>query len=92
MSKLAADEPDAHGVEWFSFTNPRGQVRKRLFPSQDPWPTSNEVSRRRNGRMEKNWVKKRLSKTSNRKRRPSEKQKPDPTAARSSKRVASRFY
>jgi len=23
-AKLVADVPDAHGVEWFSFTNPRG--------------------------------------------------------------------
>ena len=23
---------DAHGVEWFGLTNPRGQVRKRRFP------------------------------------------------------------
>ena len=29
-AKLAADEPDAHGVEWLSFKIPRGQVRKRL--------------------------------------------------------------
>ena len=34
-TKFAADEPDAHGVEWFGFTNPRGQFRKRRFASQD---------------------------------------------------------
>ena len=24
LARLSADEPDVHGVEWFSFTNPRG--------------------------------------------------------------------
>jgi len=37
-------------------------------------------------------VKKRLNKTSNRKYRPSENQKPDPTVTRANKRLASRFY
>jgi len=31
-AKLAADEPDAHGVEWFSTTNPDGTVSERVFP------------------------------------------------------------
>jgi len=31
-AKLTADEPDAHGVEWFDFRDPSGQVRKRKFP------------------------------------------------------------
>jgi len=30
-AKLAADEPGAHGMEWFSFRDPCGQVRKRRF-------------------------------------------------------------
>jgi len=30
-AKLAADEPDAHGVEWLTFKDPSGQVRKRKF-------------------------------------------------------------
>jgi len=38
------------------------------------------------------WAKKRLDKTKNRKYRPSEEQKPDPTVARANKRLASRFY
>jgi len=40
-AKLAAEEPNAHGVEWFGFTNPRGQVRRDASPSRDPWPTPN---------------------------------------------------
>ena len=31
-AKHAADEPDAHGVEWFSTTNPAGSVSTRKFP------------------------------------------------------------
>jgi len=31
-AKFAADEPDAHGVEWFNFRDASGQVRKRKFP------------------------------------------------------------
>ena len=40
----------------------------------------------------KGWAKERLNGTKNRKYRPSEKQKPDPTEARANKRLASRFY
>jgi len=32
-ARLAADEPDAHGVEWFSTTNPDGSVSERKFPT-----------------------------------------------------------
>jgi len=31
-AKLAADEPDAHGVEWFSVTNPDGSITERKLP------------------------------------------------------------
>jgi len=31
-AKQAADEPDAHGVEWLEFKTPHGIVRKRRFP------------------------------------------------------------
>jgi len=31
-AKLVADEPDAHGVEWFSTKNPDGTVTQRHFP------------------------------------------------------------
>jgi len=30
--KLAADEPDTHGVEWFFTTNPEGAISARNFP------------------------------------------------------------
>jgi len=30
--KLAADEPDAHGVEWLSTTDPDGKSHKERFP------------------------------------------------------------
>jgi len=39
-AKQAAEEPDAHGVEWLNFTDPHGIVRKRRFP---PSPTSSEI-------------------------------------------------
>jgi len=29
---LAADEPDTHGVEWLSTTNPDGSITERKFP------------------------------------------------------------
>ena len=31
-AKLAADEPDAHWVEWLSTTDPDGKITKRDFP------------------------------------------------------------
>jgi len=31
-AKLAAGEPDAHGVEWFWTADPDGTVRERVFP------------------------------------------------------------
>ena len=31
-AKHAADEPDAHGVEWFATRNPDGTVTQRRFP------------------------------------------------------------
>jgi len=30
-AKLAADEPDAHEVQWFSTENPDGTVTERVF-------------------------------------------------------------
>jgi len=40
----------------------------------------------------KNWTKKKLARTSNRKYRPGGFQKPDPTVAKARKRPAARFY
>jgi len=31
-AEQAADEPDAHGVEWLDYKDPHGIARKRLFP------------------------------------------------------------
>jgi len=35
-AKLAADEPDAHGVEWFSTTDQNGAIKERRFRFQGP--------------------------------------------------------
>jgi len=40
----------------------------------------------------KSWTRKMLGRTGNRKYRPSDRQKPDPTVAKANKRIASRFY
>ena len=40
----------------------------------------------------KSWTGKKLARTNNRKYRPGEKQKPDPTVAKARKRLAARFY
>ena len=40
----------------------------------------------------KSWTGEKLARTNNRKYRPGEKQKPDPTVAKASKRLAARFY
>jgi len=48
-AKLAADEPDAHGVEWFSTTNPDGSVSERKFPCRAHLPTSSAASPSRRG-------------------------------------------
>ena len=33
-AKLAADQPDAHGVGWFTFRDPSGQVSKKVGGGQ----------------------------------------------------------
>jgi len=86
-AKLAADEPDAHGVEWFSTTNPDGSVSEKKFPL----PRS--LANVKRGFVDvKGWTRKQLARTRNRKYRPCEKQKPDPTVAKANKHLASRFY
>jgi len=60
-----------YGVEWFSFTNPRGQVRTRRFPLPRSLANVKRGFSEKNWTDAKNWVKKRLGKTtSNRKYRP----------------------
>ena len=91
-AKLAAVEPDAHGVEWFSTTNPDGLVSMR----KSPLPRS--LTNVKRGFFEqkredaRGWARKQLARTRNRKYRPNENQKPDPTVAKANKSLASRFY
>jgi len=52
-AKLATDEPDAHGVEWFSTTNPDGtvtercqhkiQTREHLFKNCPQWKSQQKT-------------------------------------------------
>jgi len=48
-AKLAADEPNAHGVEWLSTTDPDGKPQSEISPSRDHWPMSGEGSPSRSG-------------------------------------------
>jgi len=59
-AKLAADEPDALGVERLSTTDPDGKVTKRYFPLARSLAKYREVSQSRRGRLQeldqkKNW-------------------------------------
>jgi len=44
-AKLAADEPDAHGVEWFSTTTRTGRPARGNSPCHDRMPTSSVAFR-----------------------------------------------
>jgi len=79
MAKLAADEPDADGVEWLSTTNPDGTVIERVFPLPMSFANVKRGFSERRWQDAKGWARKKLARTSNRKYRPSEKQKPDST-------------
>jgi len=37
-AKLVADDPDAHGVEWFNFHGPERPSQEEKAPSRGPWP------------------------------------------------------
>ena len=91
-AKLAADEPDAHGVEWFSTTNPDGSVSTRKFPLPRSLANVKRGFSEQKREDARDWARKQLARTRNRKYRPSEKQKPDPTVAKTNKLLASRFY
>jgi len=91
-AKLAADEPDAHGVEWFSTTNPDGSVSERKFPLPRSLANVKRGFSEQKWADAKGWARKQLARTRNRKYRPCEKQKPDPTVAKANKRLASWFY
>ena len=87
-AKPAADEPDAHGVEWFNF---RAKSGRESSPSGDPRPMSSAGFGEGVGGGQ-GLGREEARKTKNRKYRPSEKKKPDSTVARANKRLASRFY
>ena len=90
-TKFAADEPDAHGVEWFSTTNPDGSVSERKFPLPRSLAIKRVFSKQKRA-VAKGWARKQLARTRNRKYHPCEKKKPDPTVAKANKRLASRFW
>jgi len=91
-AKHAADEPDAHGVEWFSTTNPDGSVSTRKFPLPRSLANDKRGFSEQKRKDASNWAKKQLARTRNRKYRPGEQNKPDQTVAKAKKRLASRFY
>jgi len=72
-AKLAADEPDAHGVEWFSTTNPDGLTSDRKFSL----PRSLANVKRGFSEQKRidtlSWATKQLARTKNRKYRHSTK-------------------
>jgi len=82
---------DAHGVEWFTTTNPDGTVSERKFPLPRSFANVKRGFSEQKRADAKDWARKQLARTGNRKHRPREKQKPDPTVAKASKRLASRF-
>jgi len=77
-AKQAADEPDAHGVEWLDFKDPQGIVRKRRFPLPRSLANFKRDFSERKCTEARDWISRKLAKTGNRKYRPSGKQKPDP--------------
>jgi hypothetical protein len=80
-AKLAAEEPDAHGVEWLQGGAPMPlPISLAHFKRESSEKKLDEVRRWTGGR------------TSAKKYRMPREQQPDKTVAGSSKRVASRFY
>jgi len=88
----AADEPDAHRVEWLATTDPDGKITKRVFPLPRSLANVKRGFSEQKWADSKNWTKKKLARTNNRKCRPGGFQKPDPTVAKARKRLAARFY
>jgi len=91
-AKLATDEPDAHGVEWFSTTNPDGSTSERKFPLPRSLANVKRGFSEQKRTDTLSWAAKQLARTKDRKYRPSMKLKPDPALAKMTKRLASRFY
>ena len=86
-AKIAASEPDTHGVEWLNY-NYNGRSDARAMPL----PRSLATLKRE---ISKKWVESRLwaaGRTSKTKYHMPESQKPDGAVAGSTKRLASRFY
>ena len=81
-AKLAADEPDAHGVECFPTTNPDRSVSTRKFPQPRSLANVKRGFSEQKREDDKNRAKKQLARTRNRKYRPGEKTKPDQTVAK----------
>jgi hypothetical protein len=82
-AKLAAEEPDARGVEWLQ------------GGGACPMPLPRSLAHFKQEISEKKWAEARLwagGRTSKKKYKMPAKQKPDGTIAGSSKRHASRFY
>jgi len=72
--------------------NSDGTITQRHFPLPRSLANVKREPSEKKWRDAKSWTRKMLGRTGNRKYRPSEKQKPDPVAAKASKRLASWFY
>jgi len=75
----------------FSTTNPDGSVSTRNFPLPRSLANVRRGFSEQKRKDARNWAKKQLTRTRNRKYRPDAK-KPDQTVAKAKKRLASRFY
>ena len=87
-AKIAAEEPDSHGVEWLSY-NHDGRTEVRAMPL----PRS--LANHKREISEKKWAEARQlagARTSKKKYPMPESQRPDGTVAGSTKKIASRFY
>jgi len=87
-AKLAADEPDAHGVEWLLAMNPDGAKvpAPTIAGQRQARPLRAEV-----GRLQE-LGKKEAREDEQPQVPPRRKQKPDPTVARANNHLAARFY
>jgi len=72
--------------------NPDGSVGERKFPLPRSLANVKRGFSEQKWADAKGWARKQFARTGNRKYRPCEKQKPDPTVAKANKRLASRFY
>jgi len=85
-AKIAAEEPDTHGVEWLNYLE-QTEVR--------PMPLPRSLANLKREISEKKWVEARRwvgGRTSKKKYKMPESHKPDGTVAGSTKRLASRVY